>query len=86
MSPAEQLAAQAGEPHAGDSPVRVARRRLGLTLKQVAPKVGVSLGTISQMELGDHCPSIQTALRLARFYGMTVEELFGHLIPTERTS
>jgi putative transcriptional regulator len=86
MSPAERLAAESGQPTTGDTPVRVARRRLGLTLKQVAPRVGVSIGTVSQMELGDHCPSIHTALRLARFYGMTVEDLFGHLVPDERTS
>jgi transcriptional regulator with XRE-family HTH domain len=51
--------------------MRIAR---GLTHKQVADAVGVSVNTIQRVESGEH-PTLKNALAIAKFYGITVEKL-----------
>lgn len=57
-------------------PVRIAREKAGLSREAVAREVGVSFGTIRNIEKGRHSPRAATALAIARLFDCTVEELF----------
>lgn len=46
------------------------------TQKEVADAIGVSSMAISQYEQGERVPNDTVKLKLARYYGKTVEELF----------
>ena len=52
---------------------RVVRR---LTQQELASAVGVSRQTIIAIEKGEYTPSALLALRLARTFGVTFEDLF----------
>lgn len=52
------------------------RDRLGLTQQELADRVGVSRQTIISLEHGRYNPSIILAFKLARQFGVSVEELF----------
>jgi putative transcriptional regulator len=52
------------------------RSHKGLTQQDLADLVNVSRQTIISLERGRYNPSITLAFRLARLFGVTVEELF----------
>ncbi len=52
------------------------RDQKGLTQQELADLAGVSRQTIISLERGRYNPSITLAFRLARLFGITVEELF----------
>ena len=52
------------------------RARKGLTQQELADQVSVSRQTIISLERGRYNPSITLAFRLARLFGVTVEDLF----------
>ncbi len=52
------------------------RTQKGLTQQELADLAGVSRQTIISLERGRYNPSITLAFRLARLFGVTVEELF----------
>ncbi len=52
------------------------RARLGLTQEDLADEVGVSRQTIIAIEKGNYTPSVLLALRLAKFFKLSVESLF----------
>ncbi len=52
------------------------RAQKGLTQQELADLAGVSRQTIISLERGRYNPSITLAFRLARLFGVTVEELF----------
>ncbi len=52
------------------------RARDGLTQADLAKKVGVRRETISFVENGEYNPSLLLAVRIARVFGETVEEVF----------
>ena len=56
----------------------VRERRLARELSQaeLAHAVSVSRQTINSIETGKYVPSLPLALALARFFGVTVEEMF----------
>lgn len=56
--------------------VRELRSRAGLTQEELADKVGVTRVTINCLERGVYLPSIELALKLARFFKRPVEEIF----------
>lgn len=56
--------------------VLAARTEQRLTQAQLAEAVGVSRQTINSIETGRFEPSLDLALKLARYFGMTVEQLF----------
>lgn len=56
--------------------VREFREKAGLTQAQLASAADVTVGTISQVELGNVSPRTATALAIARALQATVEELF----------
>ena len=47
-----------------------------MTQQDLADRVGVTRQTIISIERGKYKPSIELALRLARVFGVPVEELF----------
>lgn len=53
------------------------RQEYGFSLRDVAQAVGISAATASRLERGVVETKVQTALKLARFYETTVEQLFG---------
>lgn len=56
--------------------LRVARAERRITQQQLADGVGVSRQTIHAIENGRFVPSALLALKIARFFGKAVEELF----------
>ena len=55
--------------------VRELRMKMGLTQQQLADLVHVSSRTIISIEKGQYSPSLMLAYRMARAFGVTVEEL-----------
>ena len=56
--------------------VRDMRMRKNLAQGQLAEAMGVSRQTINSIENDRYTPSLPLALALARFFGVTVEEMF----------
>ncbi|HVN55872.1 MAG TPA: helix-turn-helix transcriptional regulator [Anaerolineaceae bacterium] len=52
------------------------RAEKGWTQQELGERVGVSRQTIISLERGRYNPSIQLAFRLARQFGIKIEELF----------
>lgn len=48
---------------------RNARKRHGMTLKQVSKKTGLSISFLSEIERGITLPSIRSATKIAECYG-----------------
>jgi DNA-binding NtrC family response regulator len=58
------------------SAIRSRRKALGLTLSDMSKKTEVSLGYLSQIELGKNSASIETLYRICLALGMKMSELF----------
>src|SRR5438874_1601178 len=58
------------------SAIREKRKQLGLTLSNMSYRTGVSLGYLSQIELGKNSASIETLYRICLALGMKMSELF----------
>src|SRR5262245_5493997 len=56
--------------------IRERRKALGLTLAQMAQRTGVSLGYLSQIELGKNSASIETLYRISLGLGIKMSDLF----------
>ena len=56
--------------------LRVCRARQDITQGQLAEAVSVSRQTIISIENGKYDPSLELAFRLARYFRMTIEEIF----------
>lgn len=54
----------------------VLRAERGLSRKELADAVGVNYQTVGYLERGDYSPSLELALRLARFFGLPIEMIF----------
>lgn len=52
------------------------RSQKGMTQQELADRVGVSRQTIISLERGRYNPSILLAHRLAREFGVTIDEVF----------
>ena len=63
------------ETHVGNK-LRELRKARGLSQEEVARGVGTTRQTITSIEVGKYRASLPLALRLARYFGVTVEELF----------
>ncbi|WP_111413100.1 helix-turn-helix transcriptional regulator [Billgrantia lactosivorans] len=61
--------------------IRSLRKTRGLTQADLAEAMGVSRNTINSIEVGRYVPSLPLALRLARFFGKPVEEVFDDRAP-----
>lgn len=56
--------------------VRELRTQHGLAQGQLAEAMGVSRQTINSIENDRYTPSLPLAIALARYFGVTVEEMF----------
>ena len=57
--------------------VRAERVRQGLTLEALAAAAGVSRATLSNIERGEHSPSLNSATDVARTLGVSLAQLLG---------
>lgn len=58
------------------------RSRLGINQQELGVRVGASRQTISLIERGDYSPSVTLAIKIAREFGVNVEDIFDY-IPDE---
>ena len=56
--------------------IRIERAIKNITQADLAEKVGVSRQTINSIESNKYVPSTVLALKIARIFGKTVEEIF----------
>lgn len=56
--------------------VRSLRGALGLSQAALGEQLGVSRQTVIAIENGRYDPSLPLAIKIARFFGSTVEEVF----------
>lgn len=56
--------------------IKIQRAIKNVTQEELAAAVGVTRKTINTIENGIYTPSTALALRMARYFGITVEELF----------
>jgi len=52
------------------------RKDRGIRQDEFAKLMGVSRQTISSLETGKYNPSIYLAYKIAKYFGMTIEEVF----------
>lgn len=51
--------------------------RGGLSQQALADAIGVTRQTVIAIELGKYSPSLESAFRIARVFGVGVEDVFG---------
>lgn len=56
--------------------IEAIRKERGIRQEEFAKALGVSRQTISSLENGRYNPSILLAHRIAKYFGMTIEEVF----------
>ena len=56
--------------------IEAIRKERGIRQEEFAKALGVSRQTISSLENGRYNPSIGLAHRIAKYFGMTIEEVF----------
>lgn len=54
------------------------RAKINVNQHEMGKLVGVSRQTISQIERGDYSPSVTLALKIAKIFGVTVEDIFNY--------
>jgi putative transcriptional regulator len=59
-----------------DNRIRVLRAERRLSQADLAEGIGVSRKTINTIEVGRFVPSTVIALRIARFFGVPIEQVF----------
>jgi transcriptional regulator with XRE-family HTH domain len=69
------------EPSKVGSRLRTERERHGISLRELARRVGVSPSLVSQIELDRVNPSVSTLYALVTELGMTMSDVFGDGIP-----
>ncbi|MCI5596580.1 MAG: helix-turn-helix transcriptional regulator [Lachnospiraceae bacterium] len=52
------------------------RAKIGVNQQEMGKLAGVSRQTISQIERGDYSPSVTLALKIAKVFEVTVEDIF----------
>ena len=56
--------------------IRLLREKEGITIPQLADKIGVSESTIQYLESGEYVPSLTLAMKIAHTFKVPTEELF----------
>lgn len=56
--------------------VKLYRVKLNLTQEALARAVGVSRQAINAIETGKFSPSLETAFRISKLFGVAIEEVF----------
>ncbi|MER8633167.1 XRE family transcriptional regulator [Mesorhizobium opportunistum] len=65
------------------SDIRALRRVRGLTLAEIALKLGRSVGWVSQVERGLSTPSVGDLRAFAELFGVPISLFFSHEVPVE---
>ncbi|TGQ69459.1 XRE family transcriptional regulator [Mesorhizobium sp. M00.F.Ca.ET.186.01.1.1] len=65
------------------SDIRALRRLRGLTLAEIAVKLGRSVGWVSQVERGLSTPSLSDLRAFAALFGVPISLFFSHDVPQE---
>lgn len=55
--------------------IRESRIKNGMTQRQLADAINVSVRTINSVENGQYRPSLMLAYKIAEIFGMSIEEL-----------
>lgn len=58
------------------SRLKLFRISLDLSREELAKRVGVNVQTIGYLERGEYQPSLELALKLAKEFGVAVEDIF----------
>ena len=56
--------------------IKVLRAERDMTQEQLAELVGVTRNTIISMEKDKYCPSLKLGFRIARLFGVGIEDVF----------
>lgn len=59
-----------------ENKIRDLRKELGITQEDLAQRAEVSRQTISSLEKGRYDPSIFLAYKIAKIFGLTIEDVF----------
>ena len=59
-----------------ENKIEAIRKERGILQEEFARSMGVSRQTISSLENGRYNPSILLAHKIAKYFGMTIEEVF----------
>ena len=62
--------------------LQVLRARQGLTLIEAAEKIGIGRDTLSDLERGNRHPVMPTLAKIAKGYGVSVEDLLEEPVPS----
>lgn len=57
--------------------LREIRKRAGLTMKELADRIGCSESAISQYETGKRQPDYETLLKISDYFGVSVDDILG---------
>lgn len=55
--------------------LRILRRTRGISQPQISKATGIAVTTLSSWEMGHSVPSLDSARKLAAFYGISIGEL-----------
>lgn len=83
-APSSDPSGRAFEPSKVGARLRAERERLGISLRELARRVGVSPSLVSQIELDRVNPSVSTLYALVTELGLTMSAVFGNLEPPDR--
>lgn len=67
-------------------PIRMLRKRLGMTMYELADRMGVSVASVSRWETGKELPASARLVALADVLGCTIDELFGRQTAENKVS
>jgi len=56
--------------------IKVERARNDVTQEELAEALGISRTTVNEVETGKRKPTVITALRIAKYFGVNMEYLF----------
>ncbi len=60
--------------------LKACREKLGLSQSELARKTSIQQANISRWENGTHSPNITDCIILAKFYGVSIDELVGYAV------
>lgn len=60
-----------------DLRIREIRKKCGLTLKELAARIGCGESSLSQYETGKRQPDYETLLKISDYFGVSVDYLLG---------
>ena len=59
-----------------ETKLKVQRAMKNITQEELANAIGVTRQTIIAIEKGDYNPSLELALKIARYFGAGIEDIF----------